>query len=63
MTACRCTAIKHDPTSTAKYQALRVRGKTYGRALRAVADRLLQVACTMLSNGTLYDPQYAKKTT
>jgi transposase len=55
-------AIQHDPQSRAKYNALRQRGKTFGRALRAVADRLLYVACTLLENGTLYDPNHAKKT-
>ena len=39
-------AIQHDPKSRAKYDALRQRGKTFGRALRTVADRLLYVACT-----------------
>jgi transposase len=54
-------AIQHDPQSRAKYNALRQRGKTFGRALRTVADRLLYVACTLLENGTLYDPNHAKK--
>jgi len=55
-------AIQHDPQSRAKYNALRQRGKTFGRALRAVADRLLYIACTLLENGTLYDPNRSKKT-
>lgn len=53
-------AIMLDPGSEAKYAALRARGKSWGCALRAVADRLLYVACTMLENGTLYDPERAK---
>ena len=52
-------ATQHDPVSKAKYQALRDRGHSHGRALRSVADRLLAVACAMLRAGTLFDP--AKK--
>lgn len=48
------TATQHDPISKAKYAALRARGKTHGRALRTVADRLLNVACTMLRSGTTF---------
>jgi hypothetical protein len=54
-------AIQHDPASRAKYQALRIRGKSWGRALRAVADRLLYVACAVLRSGTLYNPEIAGK--
>jgi transposase len=50
-------AIQHDPASRAKYQALRARGKSWGRALRAVADRLLYVACAALRSGMPYNPQ------
>ena len=46
-------AAQHDPVSHAKYQALRARG--HARALRSVADRLLNVACAMLRNGTCFD--------
>jgi transposase len=49
-------AIQHDPKSRAKYTALRARGHSHGRALRSVADRLLNVACAMLKNGTLFNP-------
>jgi transposase len=48
-------AVQRDPVSHDKYQALRERGKSHGRALRAVADRLLKVLCTMLLNGTKFD--------
>ena len=51
-------AIQHDPKSKAKYSALRSRGHSHGRALRSVADRLLNVACAMLKNGTLFDPSF-----
>jgi transposase len=47
-------AIQHDPKSRAKYAALRSRGHSHGRALRSVADRLLNVACAMLRAGTLF---------
>jgi transposase len=49
-------AIQHDPKSKAKYTALRGRGHSHGRALRSVADRLLNVACAMLKSGTLFNP-------
>jgi transposase len=49
-------AIQHDPTSRAKYTALRSRGHSHGRALRSVADRLLNVACAMLKSGTTFSP-------
>jgi transposase len=52
-------AVQHDPTSRAKYQALRGRGHSHGRALRSVADRLLNVACGMLKTGTTFDPSMA----
>ena len=53
-------AVQHDPTSGAKYRALRARGHTHGRALRSVGDRLLGVCCAMLRAGTLFDPTHAK---
>ena len=49
-------AIQRDQTSRAKYTALRQRGKSHGQALRSVADRLLAVACAMLTSRTLFDP-------
>jgi transposase len=49
-------AAQRDPVSRLKYTALRQRGHSHGRALRSVADRLLKVACTMLCNGTLFQP-------
>ena len=57
-------AVQHDRISRAKYAALRQRGHSHGRALRTVADRLLNVACSMLKTGTKFDPSLAgeKKT-
>ena len=49
-------AVQHDTISKSKYAALRARGHRHARALRSVADRLLQVACAMLQNRTLFDP-------
>jgi len=52
-------AIQHDPTSRAKYASLRARGHGHARALRSVADRLLNVACSMLRTGTTFSPSLA----
>ncbi len=50
--------MKHDPTSRATYAALRQRGHGHARALRSVADRLIAVACAMLQNQTLFNPNH-----
>ncbi len=55
-------AIQHDPVSRDRYAVLRARGHGHGRALRSVADRLLGVACAMLQNQTLFDPNHHAKT-
>lgn len=52
-------AAQHDARSRAKYAALRARGHSHGRALRSVADRLLNVACAMLKTGTTFNPALA----
>jgi transposase len=54
-------AVQHDPTSRAKYVALRQRGHGHARALRSVADRLLAVACAMLQHQTLFDPNHPRQ--
>ncbi len=54
-------AVQHDPTSRAKYAALRQRGHGHARALRSVADRLLAVACAMLQDQTLFDPNHPRQ--
>lgn len=51
-------AAQRDPTSRRRYSELRQRGKSHGRALRTVGDRLLFLACTLLERGTLYDANY-----
>lgn len=52
-------ATQYDPRSRAKYAALRARGHSHGRALRSIADRLLNVACAMLKTGTIFNPELA----
>ena len=52
-------AVQRDPVSHGKYQALRARGHGHARALRSVADRLLNVACAMLRDGTCFDAHRA----
>lgn len=52
-------AVQHDPHSRAKYAALRQRGHGHARALRSVADRLLAVACAMLTHRQPFDPARA----
>ncbi len=52
-------AVQHDARSREKYTALRSRGHSHGRALRSVADRLLNVACAMLKTGTTFNPAIA----
>lgn len=51
-------ATQHDPTSRQRYAELRRRGKSHGRALRTVGDRLLFLACTLLERDTLFDANY-----
>jgi hypothetical protein len=52
-------AIQHDPKSRSRYAALRERGHSHGRAIRGVADRLLNLVCTLLQRQTMFDPNYA----
>jgi len=54
-------AIQHDAVSRDRYAALRKRGHSHGRALRSVADRLLAVACAMLTDRRLFDPNHATR--
>lgn len=53
-------ATQHDTKSREQYAALRRRGKTHGRALRGVADRLLGLACVLLQRQTPFDPNLAQ---
>jgi transposase len=48
-------AVQHDARSREKYAAFRSRGHTHGRALRSIADRLLNVACAMLKTGNTFN--------
>lgn len=49
-------ASQYDPTSKARYAALRAKGHGHARALRTLADRLLRILVAMLDAGTTYDP-------
>ena len=51
-------AVLNDAKCRGRYEALRARGHSYGRALRGVADRLLGVACGLLQRRTLFDPDH-----
>ena len=53
-------AVQHDPVSKSKYAALRAKGHGHARALRSIADRLLKVACTMLTNQQIFDQDYPR---
>src|SRR4029450_8068265 len=55
-------AVQNDPKSRSRYDALRARGHSYGRALRGVADRLVGGACVLLQRGTLFDPDHGTPT-
>jgi transposase len=55
-------AVQNDPKSKSRYEALRARGHSYGRALRGVADRMLSVACVLLERRELFDPQHGMST-
>jgi transposase len=56
-------AVLNDPKSRSRYEALRTRGHSYGRALRGVADRLLGVACVLLQRRALFDPDHGTPAT
>jgi transposase len=49
-----------DPPSQTYYLALRRRGRSYARALRALGDWLLRVLIAMLNSGTIYDLSKAR---
>jgi len=54
-------ATQHDQHSRHRYAELRKRGHSHGRALRSVGDRLLAVACAMLTRQTPFDPDQPLK--
>lgn len=55
------TAMQNDPLCRAHCHRLRAEGHSHGRALRGIADRLLRIACAMLTNRSLYDPNHHDK--
>lgn len=54
-------AIACDAPSKQRYQALRARGCSHGRALRSVVDRLLKIVCTLLDRQVLFDRNHNAK--
>ena len=50
-------AAQRDPIWKARYQALRSRGHSHGRACRGLGDRLLKIACAMLRDQTPYESE------
>ena len=50
----QCATI-YDEVSKAKYNSLRERGYRHNRALRTVGDRILNVACAMLRDQTMFN--------
>src|ERR687897_1167536 len=55
-------AVLNDPKCRGRYEALRARGHSYGRALRGVADRLLGFPCVLLRRQVLFDPDHGAST-
>jgi transposase len=53
-------AVIYDPRAKEHYAALKQKGHTHPRALRGVADRLVDRLFVMLDRGTLYDPNYRR---
>lgn len=50
-------AVMNDQHCKDKYNELRAKGHGYARALRSIASRLIGVACAMLRNGELFNPE------
>ncbi len=48
--------MHRDPDGRVRYDALRARGHSHGRALRQLADHLLRVLSAMLRTGSTYRP-------
>jgi len=52
---------QYDPHGRERYEQLRGRGHSHARAVRAIADRLLDVLMVMLRTGTTYDPELRRR--
>lgn len=50
-------SIQHDPRSKQMYQDMKARRLNHNRALRGIADRLLEMMISMLRHRNMYDPQ------
>lgn len=48
--------LQHDPRARLSYHHFRQRNHTHARALRGIADRLLELICLLVRNQVLYDP-------
>jgi transposase len=48
--------LQYDARARLTYARLRQHGHTHARAIRGVADRLLELICRLLRTGELYDP-------
>ncbi len=49
--------VQKDPRAKLQYRRLRAKGKTHARALRGVADRMLNLLFALLKSQSCYDPQ------
>jgi len=49
-------SMQNDLRSREHYHRLRAKGRSHGRALRSLADRLLALLCAMLKSQTVFDP-------
>jgi transposase len=47
---------RYDPRAHSTYVSLRAKANSHSRALRGVADRLLELLCLLLHRNQLYDP-------
>jgi transposase len=54
---------QHDADGQRVYRELRDKGQTHPRAVRAIADRLLDVLMAMLRSGSTYDPARRRRHT
>jgi transposase len=48
-------AMQSDPRSREHYKQLRAAGRSHGRAIRGLVDRLLKVLCAVLNSNKCYD--------
>jgi hypothetical protein len=56
-------AVQRDAKRRSRYAALHQRGCSHGRAIRSVADRLVNIACVLLTRQRSFDPAYGEAVT